>query len=156
MEEKNGNFIDFDFLHTYCVGYDEESMPENAKLHENFKDYVVGAYDDIPKTPQWAANICGTPVEDITWYAKQMAKDHKVAILHNLTIGAMGGHIGKSGHACGMRCLDFGDIKELKETYGEELVSEIPILPLEELTQPGLLLKVKEAALSDSAREVPI
>ena len=92
-------------------------MPEGAKLNENFQDYVLGAYDDIPKTAEWASKICGTPVEDIKWYANEMRKDKAVSILHSyaharnrnaedipqlfMTIGCMGGHYGKPGHSCG-------------------------------------------------------
>lgn len=108
--------IDWDFLNRCTVGFDAEHMPADAKENENFKDYVLGEYDGIPKTPEWAAEICGTPVEDIIWYAREMRKDKKVAILHSfastrsnntddmpqlyMTIGAMGGHFGKPGHAC--------------------------------------------------------
>lgn len=109
--------IDWEFLHRYTVGFDAEHMPENAKINENFKDYVLGKYDNQPKDANWASEICGTPVEDILWYAREMRKDKKVAILHSyaaarnrnaenfpqlyMTIGAMGGHMGKSGHATG-------------------------------------------------------
>jgi anaerobic dimethyl sulfoxide reductase subunit A len=31
----------------------------------NFKDYVLGTYDGVPKTPEWASAICGTPLEKI-------------------------------------------------------------------------------------------
>jgi len=111
------HLIDWDFLHTYCVGFDDESMPEDALLNENFKSYVLGEYDGIPKTPEWATEICGTPVEDISWLAETIGKQHKVMLLHSyaaarsngtenlsqlfMTIGAMGGHMGKSGHATG-------------------------------------------------------
>ncbi|WP_042349442.1 molybdopterin-dependent oxidoreductase [Bacillus massiliigorillae] len=109
--------IDWDFLNRCTVGFDSEHMPADAKLNENFKDYVLGKYDGQPKTPEWATEICGTPVEDIIWYAREMRKDKKVALLHSfapargnnaedfpqifMTIGVMGGHMGKSGHACG-------------------------------------------------------
>lgn len=109
--------IDWDFLHRYTVGIDADHMPEDAMVDENFKDYVLGKYDGQPKTPSWASEICGTPVNDIVWYARQMRKDRKVALLHSyaaarcnnaddfpqifMTIGAMGGHFGKSGHSCG-------------------------------------------------------
>lgn len=109
--------IDWNFLKKYTVGFDAEQMPKDAKINENFKDYVLGKYDEQPKTPEWAAEICGTPVEDILWYAREIRKDKKVAILHSyaaarnknaenfpqlfMTIGAMGGHMGKTGHATG-------------------------------------------------------
>lgn len=113
----NNPIIDWDFLNRCTVGFDGEHMPTGAKLNENFKDYVLGKYDGQPKTPEWAMEICGTPVEDILWYAREMRKDKKVAILHSyaaarnknaenfpqlfMTIGAMGGHMGKPGHATG-------------------------------------------------------
>jgi anaerobic dimethyl sulfoxide reductase subunit A len=113
----NNPIIDWDFLDRCTVGFDEAHLPVDAKLNENFKDYVLGKYDGKPKTPEWASEICGTPVEDIKWYAREMRKDKKVMLLHSyaagrcngaedlpqlyMTIGAMGGHYGKSGHACG-------------------------------------------------------
>ena len=94
-----------------------DTLPEGAKVQECFRDYVLGAYDGIPKTAEWAEPICGTPAEDIRWFAKTIGKEHKVSLLHSfaaarnkgaedfpqmfMTIGAMGGHFGKSGHSCG-------------------------------------------------------
>ena len=117
LDESEGDIIDWDFLHTYCVGFDAESMPKGAKTDENFSDYVLGKYDDTPKTAEWASEICGTPVEDIRWYAEILGKSHATMMLHSyafarnhdaedipqlyMTLGCMGGHFGKSGHACG-------------------------------------------------------
>lgn len=117
LDEETGDIIDWDFLNTYTVGFDRDHLPEDAVLDECFKEYVLGDYDGIPKTAEWAEEICGTPAEDIRWYAKLMGKSNKVALLHSysharnhnaedipqlfMTIGAMGAHFGKSGHACG-------------------------------------------------------
>lgn len=51
--------------------------------------------------------------------------------------------------ACTMRCLDFGDLDELKEKYGDgsDLVADLPILPDSITTGPSLLVKPREAAL---------
>lgn len=111
------NLIDWDFLNNYTVGFDAEHMPADAKLNENLKDYILGTYDGTPKTPEWAEPICGTPVEQITAFARLLGKDNKTMLLHNfgmarcngaelipqmlMTLGAMGGHMGKSGHATG-------------------------------------------------------
>jgi anaerobic dimethyl sulfoxide reductase subunit A len=113
----NPNFIDYDFLNKYTVGFDSEHMPSDATLQENFKDYVLGSYDGIPKTAEWASEITGTPAEDIRWYANLMEKNNKVSLLHSFaaarcnnsedfpqlfyTIGAMGGHFSGEGNACG-------------------------------------------------------
>ncbi|MBR5474135.1 MAG: molybdopterin-dependent oxidoreductase [Lachnospiraceae bacterium] len=117
LDKEKGDIIDWDFVHKYSVGFDTESMPEDAATNENFMDYVLGKYDGIPKTPEWASEICGTPVEDITWYAEKMRKTDDVTILHSyaptrhvgsedvpqlfLTVGILGGHIGRPGNACG-------------------------------------------------------
>lgn len=113
----NNQLIDWDFLNRCTVGFDAGHLPADASTDENFKDYVLGQYDSQPKTPEWAAERCGTPVEDIRWYAREMRKDKKVSILHSyaparcnnaddfpqlfMTVGAMGGHFGKPGHSCG-------------------------------------------------------
>lgn len=109
--------IDWDFLHRCTVGFDAESMPADAKEPTNFKDYVLGAYDGMPKTPEWASELCGATPDAIRMLAREMGKDHKVAFLVSagasriyntdnlpqliMTVGAMGGHIGKPGHMTG-------------------------------------------------------
>ena len=116
LDEEKGDIIDWDFLKERTVGFTADNMPEMATTDENFQDYLLGKYDDTPKTPEWATEICGTPVEDITWLAETIGKQHKVTLLHGMaasrnlgaenlsqafmTMGAMGGHYGKSGHGC--------------------------------------------------------
>ena len=117
LDEKTGDIIDWNFLEKYCVGFDLDHMPEDAKLNECFKDYVLGSYDDTPKTPEWASELCGAPVEDITWVAEVMGKNNKTMLLFSfagfrctgsenlsqamMTVALMGGHAGKSGHGFG-------------------------------------------------------
>lgn len=116
LDEEKGGIVDWDFLHTYAVGFDDESMPEGA-TGENLKGYLLGSYDNTPKTAEWASEICGTPVEDIRWYAEILGKENAVTMLHGyaparctgaedmpqmfMSLAAMGGHIGKPGHCCG-------------------------------------------------------
>ena len=143
LDEAEGNIVDWDFVHKYSVGIDAESMPENAKLNENLKDYLMGEYDGIPKTAEWATEICGTPVEDIRWYAKEMGKEKAVSILHSysharnrnaedipqifLTIGILGGHLGKPGHSCGaMYASDAGNSGKKLVTNGGNGLPKAP------------------------------
>lgn len=56
--------------------------------------------------------------------------------------------------ACVMRALDFGDLDELREKYGPELVNTLPVLPDPGKTDPSLLIKTKESALSKDAKEI--
>ncbi|WP_172136947.1 molybdopterin-dependent oxidoreductase [Adlercreutzia sp. ZJ473] len=115
LDEKEGDVVDWDFLNRCTVGFDAEHMPADATLDENLKDYVLGAYDGVPKTPEWAEPICGIPPEKVTELARVLGKGNKVMLLHNygmarcngaemipqmfMALGAMGGHMGKSGHA---------------------------------------------------------
>ncbi|MEG1434225.1 MAG: molybdopterin-dependent oxidoreductase [Gordonibacter sp.] len=118
LDEANpGSVIDWDFIYKYTVGIDGTSVAPDAKVDENFKDYAYGTYDGEPKTAEWASKICGTPAEDVRWYAELMGKDHAVTILRSFAplrtndsdnflalytgVGFMGGHAGKPGHATG-------------------------------------------------------
>ena len=117
LDEEKGNIIDWETLNRCSVGFDGDHMPADATLNENFKGYLLGEYDGLPKTAEWASEITGTPVEDIRWYAEKMGKEHKVALLHSFaaarcnnaedfpqlfyTIGMMGGHWSGEGNACG-------------------------------------------------------
>ncbi|MCL1847337.1 MAG: molybdopterin-dependent oxidoreductase [Coriobacteriia bacterium] len=115
--DKDGTIIDHDFLDKYTVGYDEDHMPADAELNENFKDSVLGAYDGTPKTAEWASEICGASPEDIRWFAALVGKGNKTSLLHSFAparcndaesfpqlfyaIAAMGGHWSGEGHSCG-------------------------------------------------------
>ena len=64
---------DQEFLDNCTVGFDRDHMPEGANKRDNFKDYVLGTYDGVPKTPEWASEICGTPPETIRRFAHEIA-----------------------------------------------------------------------------------
>lgn len=64
---------DEDFLHTYCIGYDESTMPEGAPANSSYKDYILGTgYDMTAKTPEWAAPITLIPAEKIYELAREI------------------------------------------------------------------------------------
>ncbi len=69
------NQVDLDFLHTYCVGYDEETMPENYKgKNMSYRSYIMGeGYDMVEKTPEWASKITGIPADRIQGLAQEIA-----------------------------------------------------------------------------------
>ncbi len=114
LDQEEGNIIDWDFLDKYTVGFDADHKPADLKDDVNLRDYLEGKYDETPKTAEWASNICGTPVDRITYLARELGKTHNVWLLHNfaaarnngaenlpqifMTVGAMGGHMGKPGN----------------------------------------------------------
>ena len=116
-EDDNGSLIDWDFLDRCCVGQDRDHMPADVKSDENYFDYLRGEYDGIPKTPEWAGEITGIPADTLREVARILGRDNNIAILSSwasartydteqlpqtvIALGAMGGHIGKSGNSVG-------------------------------------------------------
>ena len=74
------NLQDQDFINKFCQGMDEGTMPEQFKDKENFKDYILGKYDNTPKTPEWAEKICGVPAADIIKLADMYARTKPAAL----------------------------------------------------------------------------
>lgn len=65
------NFVDQEFLDTYCIGYDEKTLPEGAPIHSDYKSYILGkGADGQEKTPVWASDITGIPVNTIIELAR--------------------------------------------------------------------------------------
>ena len=105
---------DQEFLDTYCSGFDADHMPEGAPKEDNFKDYVLGTYDGVPKTPEWASSICGTPAEMIVHLAEEIGNAENVDFFGGqsttkhpggemfgqafITLALMHGGIGKPGN----------------------------------------------------------
>ena len=97
---------DKEFLDKYTIGFDK------------FSDYVLGIEDGIEKTPAWASEITGVPVETIERLAREYATTKPACLMdcqgparaaqgeqYNrcaITLTAMTGNIGKrGGSACG-------------------------------------------------------
>jgi anaerobic dimethyl sulfoxide reductase subunit A len=57
------DIYDREFIETYTVGFEE------------FKDYVTGKGDGLPKTPRWGEEITGVPADTIS----RLARDYAVA-----------------------------------------------------------------------------
>ena len=68
------------FIDKFVQGMDAGTMPDWAKDKENFKDYILGKYDNTPKSPEWAAEICGVSADDIKKLAKMYATTKPAAL----------------------------------------------------------------------------
>ncbi|TRW84873.1 molybdopterin-dependent oxidoreductase [Mycolicibacterium sp. 018/SC-01/001] len=92
------------FLATYCTGY------------ERFERYLLGVDDGVPKSPQWAASLCGLDAADLSTLARQMAAHRTIVTVSwslqrtrfgeqapwmGLTLAAMLGQIGLPGGGFG-------------------------------------------------------
>ncbi|MFT0848801.1 DMSO/selenate family reductase complex A subunit [Actinomycetaceae bacterium L2_0104] len=72
---------DQDFLDEYCVGFDEEHMPEGAPKNASYRAYLEGkGEDETEKTPEWAAEITGVPADQIRRLAREIAGTKPCAI----------------------------------------------------------------------------
>lgn len=72
------------FIDKFCSGMDAGTMPEWAQNtpngQENFKDYILGTYDGVAKTPEWAEAICGVKAADIRKLAQMYATTKPAAL----------------------------------------------------------------------------
>jgi biotin/methionine sulfoxide reductase len=98
------SLADREFLATYCTGY------------ERFERYLLGIDDGVPKSPQWAAPICGLDAGELTALARRMAAGRTIVTVSwslqrtrhgeqapwmGLTLAAMLGQIGLPGGGFG-------------------------------------------------------
>ncbi|TRW43839.1 DMSO/selenate family reductase complex A subunit [Georgenia yuyongxinii] len=108
------------FLDEYCVGFDEDHMPEGIPAGNSYKSYILGeGPDGVEKTPAWAARITGTPAATITRLAREIAGAKPCAITQGwgpqrsangenharaiFTLAALTGNIGIPGGGNGGR-----------------------------------------------------
>lgn len=75
------NLQDQAFMDKFCLGFDEEHMPEGIPAGESYKSYIFGAKDGIEKTPAWASKICGIPEETIYRLARLMGTTKPATIV---------------------------------------------------------------------------
>ncbi|MDR2055216.1 MAG: molybdopterin-dependent oxidoreductase [Desulfovibrio sp.] len=75
------NLHDKHFLDTFCLGFDEEHMPEGVPAGESYLAYLMGKKDGVVKTPAWAERICKVPANAIRKLAIEYASAKPAALL---------------------------------------------------------------------------
>lgn len=76
------NLHDQAFLDKYCVGFDEDHMPEGVPPGNSYKSYILGeGADKTAKTPAWAADITGIPATTIVRLAREIALTKPCAVI---------------------------------------------------------------------------
>lgn len=113
------NLYDRNFMTTYAVGFDEDTLPVGAPPKSSFMAYIMGDADGQPKTPEWASSITGIPSDRIVKLAREIATTKPCAMLQGLgwqrraygeqpvralpILAAMTGNFGISGGGPGIR-----------------------------------------------------
>ncbi|MCW4011622.1 MAG: molybdopterin-dependent oxidoreductase [Candidatus Bathyarchaeota archaeon] len=68
------DLVQRDYIEKYSFGFNR------------LEEYVTGEIDGVPKTPEWAEAICGTPSNRIRWLAKLYGETHPTALIPGLSI----------------------------------------------------------------------
>lgn len=115
------DWVDQTFLHEYCVGYDEETMPASARgQNKSYHDYIMGlGYDKVEKTPEWAAEIALVPAKKIRELAAKIHNAKTVFVVQGwglqrhsngesatravCMLALLTGNLGRPGTNSGMR-----------------------------------------------------
>lgn len=93
------------FMDTYCLGFDEEHMPEGVAKDECYRAYLFGEKDGIPKTPEWAEAITGLNAETIRAFAREYAKKKPACIVMGLGPQRHGNGEQTTKGVCMLTCL---------------------------------------------------
>ena len=67
------SLYDSGFVQSHCVGFDTSQMPPGMEGAENYRDYILGFSDGVPKSPEWASEITSVPSETIARIAREYA-----------------------------------------------------------------------------------
>lgn len=65
--------VDGEFIRTHTLGFDGTQMPAGCEGAESYEDYILGARDGRPKTPDWAEPITAVPRAVIARLAREYA-----------------------------------------------------------------------------------
>jgi len=109
---------DLEFLHKFCIGFDEETLPEGAPKGSSYLSYLAGAADGVEKNAKWAEKICGVPEAMILRLAERLATTKPAAIIPGFgpqrhgngeqetrgiaVLACLTGNVGKSGGSSGL------------------------------------------------------
>ncbi len=105
------------FMDEFCLGFDEDHMPEGVPAGESYYSYLAGVKDGMEKTAEWAQEITGVPADDIRHLAEQYARTKPACLLPGLApqrtgngeqfyrsmaaLACITGNVGKSGGSSG-------------------------------------------------------
>ncbi|MBL8574221.1 MAG: molybdopterin-dependent oxidoreductase [Hyphomicrobiaceae bacterium] len=125
---------DQNFINRFVQGMDQGTMPFWAKGQESFKDYILGVSDGQPKTPEWAAEICGVSAADIRKLAEMYATTKPAALKASWSPGrnAYGEQYNRMAAALQAMTGNIGILGGCAEGVGKAWHSEAVAYPYDE------------------------
>ena len=93
------------FMDTYCLGFDEEHMPDGIEKTECYRAYLFGEKDGVAKTPEWAEAITGLDADVIRQFARDYAKAKPACIVMGLGPQRHGNGEQTTKGVCMLTCL---------------------------------------------------
>ena len=119
------NLHDQEFINKFTMGMDAGTMPDwsrqSANGKENFKDYILGTYDGVPKSPEWASGICGVSADQIKKLADLFARTKPAALKASWAPGrnAYGEQYSRMGAALQAMTGNIGNLGGCAEGVGK-------------------------------------
>ena len=132
------NLHDQAFINKFTMGMDAGTMPDwsrhSANGKENFKDYILGTYDGIAKSPQWAAEICGVSADNIRKLADLYARTKPAALKASWAPGrnAYGEQYSRMGAALQAMTGNIGKLGGCAEGVGKAWHAEAVAYPYDQ------------------------
>ena len=132
------NLHDQEFINKFTMGMDAGTMPDwsrhSANGKENFKDYILGTYDGIAKSPQWAAEICGVSADNIKKLADLYARTKPAALKASWAPGrnAYGEQYSRMGAALQAMTGNIGNLGGCAEGVGKAWHAEAVAYPYDQ------------------------
>ena len=134
---------DQEFMDKFCIGFDEDHMPEGVPAGESYHSYLFGKKDGIHKTPEWAEPITGIPAKTICKLAREYATTKPAALLPGyapqrtlvgeqvcrgfVALACMTGNVGVLGGSTGVPYLKQGHDAPGMALYPNPYPGEIPV-----------------------------
>lgn len=161
--------VDTDFLHKYCVGYDEQTLPKGAPKNSSYYAYVMGTgYDRVEKTPAWAARITKIPEKRIVELAHEIGTAKPLFVAQGwgpqrhangdttaraiMLLPQLVGQVGKPSTNCGMHEGNNGiDFMSLP-TGDNPVTAQFPNYLWVEAIEKGAALTAENAGIKGAER----
>lgn len=150
------------FIHTYCQGFTQDTMPDGYEDQEDYFSYVLGKRDACPKTPKWAEQITGIPEHKIYELARSYAGTKPAALIQgygpqrnangeqtvfgSMMLACLTGNVGISGGWSGSNCTTKNPPVPTMPSVDNPVLEKIPIYAWTDAVEDGRIKMILNLA----------